>query len=285
MNRWLPVLSVFVATSLLSAQTEGRSQEPSKIEQRAKEMRDNLDAPKPIRSHVRVEVRLANGNKLDGIVKDGRLVERVDGLRFVEAQAGDKGAGIRLWYSGGANNYVFVPFADFSEYKVLQRLSAKDLVEIEGKMRLEEAAAAEKRRQAEADRKAKAEADAKAAAEAGEGVVADTDPKPAGEGKATAKPKAGGKDAAEAKPTKEQEQQREWFQLLQDYPPADGWNAAKRDEINRKLPVLHVKPTEQEQRFVDKFEDWKKACAQFGVNPEQGNEQAREQETDKKRRK
>lgn len=288
MNRWLPTLSVLVATPFLTAQTGGTPPAPSKVEQRAKEMRENLDTQKPIRSHVRVEIRLANGNRLAGIVKDGRMVERVDGLRFVDAHADDKGAGIRLWYSGGANNYVFVPFLDFAEYKVLQRLSAKELAEIEGNMRMEEAAAAERRRQQEAERKAKAEAEAKAADEVGEPGTeaegADAKAKPAGETKAGGKGKAGAETEA-PKVDKAQQQQRDWFALLQEYPPAEGWNAAKKDEISRRFAVIGAKPSEKEQRFVDKFDEWKKACAQFGVDPEQGNEQAREQETGKKRRK
>lgn len=69
-----------------------------------------LDAQKPIRSHVRVEIRLANGNRLAGIVKDGRMVERVDGLRFVDAHADDKGAGIHLGIRAGPTTTCWCPY-------------------------------------------------------------------------------------------------------------------------------------------------------------------------------
>lgn len=295
MNRLHLALSVLMATPFLAAQAGGTPDESVTVERRAKEMRESLESQKPIRSHVRVEVKLQNGNKLQGIVKDGRLVERVDGLRFVDAHADDKGAGIRLWYSGGASNYVFVPFADFAQYKVLQRLSAKELTEIEDRMRMEEAAAAEKRRQLDAERKAREAADAKAAAEAeAEGETTDDGEAAVdGDGKPTAKGKPvkggkdkDGKDVATPKVTGEQQQQRDWFQLLQEYPPAEGWNAAKKDEIGRRLAVVGAKPSDKEQRFVDKFEDWKKACAHFAVDPEQGNEKVQQaNEAAKKRKK
>jgi hypothetical protein len=33
------------------------------------------------------------------------------------------------------------------------------------------------------------------------------------------------------------------------------------------MVVVGAKPTESEQRFVDNFDAWLKACAKFGVDP------------------
>lgn len=226
----------------------------NRVDQRAQAMRQQIEFGKTVQSHVRVLVRLKNGNRLIGVVKDGRMVERVDGLRFVDASATEKGAGIRLWYTGGTRNYVFVPFGDFAEYEVLQQLSNKQLQSIEDEMQMEEKRASER-------------------AAAARPPAADTQPAPGGEPAPTVEKPAGkpekdkGKaDGADA--SKGDAQQRQWFTLLQDYPPAAGWGKAKRDEISRRFVVIGAKPSEFEQKFVDKYDEWIQACAHFGVNPE-----------------
>jgi hypothetical protein len=253
------------------------------IERRAALMRDQIENGRPIYSHVRVAVRLKNGNKLLGVVKDGKLVERVDGLRFVEANAQDRGAGIRLWYTGGTRNYVFVPFRDLSEYEVLQRLSDKQITQIETDMQMNERRAAER---------------AAAAARAANGGVqggetppaeppaAQTPPAPTGESAppvtnvdpgvtpampatvdAKGKVVAGkGEDPVAAKAKAQQDQQRVWFALVQDYAPAKGWGKAKRDEIARRKAVVGAMPSESELRFVEMYAEWLKACAHFGID-------------------
>lgn len=54
---------------------------------------------------------------------------------------------------------------------------------------------------------------------------------------------------------------------MQTYPPEDGWNEARRDELKRRFVVIGSKPSAVEQRFLDEYDEWKKACAYFGVEP------------------
>ncbi|MFN8827072.1 MAG: hypothetical protein ACK501_19060 [Planctomycetota bacterium] len=284
-------LSLFAVAVPLVAQTPAPAQQgeqkrdEARVEQRAAQMREGLDAGRSVQSHVRVAVRLKNGNKLIGVVKDGRLVERVDGLRFVDAQAKDRGAGIRLWYTSGSRNYVFVPFSDLAEYEVLQKLSARQIDEIEREMQMDERRSAERAAEKADATKGAAEAPPGAiaappgaiaappapssetapidGAQAPQGLAPVAAPVPAG-----AATKVADKDAAKAPAaTKEQEQQRQWFALLQAYPPAAGWNKKKRDEIAQRFVVLGVKPSEFELRFVDQFGEWEKACAHFAIDP------------------
>lgn len=263
--KWLPVAAMVAASVSLVAQSVAPTppaapqppKESPRVEQRAQSMREQIGTGRQVQSHVRVSVRLKNGNKLKGVVKDGKLVERVDGLRFVEAQAQERGAGIRLWYSSGARNYVFVPFADFAEYEVLQRLSSQQIAELEGEMQMEERRAAER---------------AAALAERTKAQPSGSAPPGEAAGAAGQEPAAtGGKPApaAEAKPpaaeTDAQAQQRKWFTLVNTYSPDDGWNKARRDEIARRMVVVGAKPNELEQGFVDQFAEWEKACNHFGV--------------------
>ena len=230
----------------------------NRVEQRSQSMREQIGTGRQVQSHVRVAVRLKNGNRLTGVVKDGRLVERVDGLRFVDAQARDAGAGIRIWYSGNGRNYVFVPFADFAEYEVLQRLTGKQLADIEQEMQLDE-----KRTAAAVAQQADAELATPVATEnPGDGAVKPA--MPAGEGAGKAKAAVPG---GETDPKALLEQQRKWHALLAAYPPKDGWNKAKRDEIARRFVVVGAKPSENEQKFVDEFDEWEKACVHFDAVP------------------
>lgn len=218
-------------------------------------MREHMDTGRPLMSHVRVAVRLKNENTLRGVVKDGKLVERVDGLRFVDAQAKEPGAGIRLWYTTGVRNYIFIPFSQFAEYEVLQRVSQEELEEMERELQREEAS-----------RGAAAATPAAPATEPARAADPDKDagkqPKDKGAKDKDGKGKdEAGKDAAAG----EQEQTRQWFQLVQAYPPTAGWNEKKRDEIMRRKVVIGATPSEVEMKFVEKYAEWQKACAHFGV--------------------
>lgn len=279
--------AVLAAAASLLAQAPPTEPAPKRdrIGERSQEMRDNIETGRPVKSHVRVAVRLKNGNRLRGVVKDGRLVERVDGLRFVEAQAQDAGAGIRLWYSGGGRDYVFVPFRDLSDYTVMERLSQQQLEAFEQEMQMaEERRTAQQR--AEAQRILDANQTPPGAGEAppvGEVPAAPgqepaaTVQTPAAAPTATTTLKKGTRktkaelaaEAAEqqqaAAATQAKEQQQEYFALLQEYPPTAGWNQAKRDEIARRKVVVGAVPSAQEQRFVDKFAQWQKACEFFAV--------------------
>ncbi len=245
----------------------GRDRDAARVDERAQSMREQIGEGKAVQSHVRVTVRLKNGNRLVGVVKDGRLVERVDGLRFVDANATDRGAGVRLWYTGGKRNYVFVPFLDFGDYEVLQRLSNKQIEAIEQDLQMAERAAAE--REAAAARAAQA-AEVAPPAPGGEGATAGD------AGSAAEKVAAGkganaraGADGGPVDPAKVQQlQQRTWFALVQEFPPAGGWNRQRRDEIARRKAVVGVLPSAAELRFVEMFEQWQKACAHFDLSTE-----------------
>jgi len=286
MLRALAVVASFAASLAVSAQDPPAPAGPrDRVGERSEEMRQSITTGRKVQGHVRVEVRLANGNRLAGIVKDGRLVERVDGLRFVEAQAQEHGAGIRLWYSGGLRDYVFLPFADFAEYRVLQRLSAKQLELIEQEMQMAESRRLAEQKAAAAAAAAQAgnPADPRSASPpdpAGPAPAAEGSPPPVGQqptpdanarkgarkGRAAAEEKPA--DAAEAAVKTMQAQQREWFQLLQDYPPSAGWNESKRAEIARRKVVVGAVPSAKELFFVEKFAEWQKACAFFGATAE-----------------
>jgi len=236
---WLLLPSVLAQEPTPSSPRRERA--TSQTEERAQSMRKQIGEGRAVQSHVKVLVRLKNGNRLVGVVKDGKLVERIDGLRFVEAAAGDAGAGIRIWYTAGTRNFVFVPFQDFAAYEIVQQLSNEQVQQIENELGMD---------------RGKTE-DAKPTGEANGGKPTT----PAGA------PVAGEAKGGDGKVTATDEQQKLWFDLLQAYPPTAGWGAERRDEIKNRFVVVGSQPTAAEKRFVDEYEQWSKACAHFGVAP------------------
>ena len=315
--KWQSVVVASLVCGLVSAQTPAtppggvkpvpeKSAKPTKsgrarVLERAKSMRKGISTGQQVKSHVRVRVRLRNGNRLTGVVKDGRLVERVDGLRFVDALALDTGAGIRLWYSGGTQSYVFIPFASLKSYEVVQRLSQEQLLAIENEMQM--SAKRQKEQQARAQQQAKGPAPTtlpdpvpgqlpgeagvagrmaalRALGKPGQAVPA----KPAGIATTVSgQAGSGGTAAVTTKPAAEQaapvtageaarelEQARQelaWANLLRTYPPKDGWNEAKKNEIARRQVVVGALPTKLELAFVASFDQWIQACEHNGVDP------------------
>lgn len=229
-------------------------QNQAEMERVAEQMRRQLEEGKTIRSHVRVQLRLNNGNRVRGVVKDGRLIERVDGLRFVRAAENEAGSGIRIWYTDGRASFVFVPFSQIANYDVQERLSSEQLAKIEADaLQLEESDKA---------RKAEEQSQAEALKQAAEPVTTE----PTAEG--TPAKEAGGAPAKPAGATgKLTEEQRELFRLLVRYPPTEGWSAEKAAEIKRRRAVVGSNPTELEWAFVENFADWQRAVDMFGAQP------------------
>jgi len=250
------LLSVFVAA--LPGQGESAptgqptpTQVSVDVDHQVVEMRRQMTEGKTFRSHVRVTVRLKNGNRMNGVVKDGMVVERIDGIRFVAAEASEPGAGIRLYYWNGRSNFVFLPFTEIQEYRINARVTADELALLEREERQREAAE-----------------QAKLAAQQ---PATDAPPVPAGDPNAAAPP------APPAKGTDPQTgltgELQAMYGLLQEFPPASGWNQQKRDEISRRMAVVGSKPTASEQKFVDKFGDWQRACSMFGQQQQQQQQQ------------
>lgn len=256
-------------TTAGTAPTQPARSESARVAERAQEMRENLEVGAPTATHMRVALRLRNGNRLQGLVRDGRLAERVDGRQFVEARANDTGAGVRIWSATGGRDYVFVSFRDIAEYQVLQRLSQRQLEQLERDV------------QVPGERPVEAIRPSSVTVPGGEmETIAGGTPPPAAGGEAVVPigelppvvvpvpvpvvPGVVGGAVAQPKPG-EDAQHKEWFALLQEFPPASGFGKEKRDEIARRFVVVGTQPSAAELRFVEKFDDWQKACEFFGV--------------------
>lgn len=254
---FLCALSACLGALPLPSQQEPAQQAPAgtptpngegRLDDQVEQMRRQVQQGRAFHSHVRVTVRLKNGNKVQGIVKDGFVVERIDGMRFVAAEQNDAGAGVRLYTYKGKRNYVFLAFSDIADYRINARMSQQDVLAYERKMKEQDKAQAQRATQD------------LPAAPLGESEPAAPEQAPSKPGS----PDAGATDGERGEPDGEL---KAMFALLEQYPPSQGWGRQKRDEIARRFVVIGARPSAFEQAFVDRFDEWVRACERLGAKP------------------
>ena len=204
------------------------------IEAKEKAMREG----KVVRSNVRITVRLQNGSRLRGVVKNGRFIEKHDGLIFVPSERVSEGAGLRLWYYDQTNSYIFLPWGTIAEHTIGEVLSDDDVT----KMGLE------MDRQARAARARVVKPGADKTAE-GDGQPKDVDAPPA--------PPGGVVTKAPAKPASQLTAEQK--ALLAEFPPSAGWSLEKLKALELRKIQVNVWPNEKEKRFIDSFGEWNEA--------------------------
>jgi hypothetical protein len=257
--RWLTTVP-FVA--LLWAELPAQTPDQVVLDEKARRMRTQLDDGSVVRTHVKVDLRLRNGNRLQGVAKDSQVVQQKDGaFRFAPAMMKDADSTLQLWYSNRNNSFVVLPFADVLEYRINEKLTTAQLQVIEQELVARQKELDALRAQQEAQKQAEA------GTQPGEDKPATGEAaQPAG-----ATPPAG---KTPAKPeTKEQPRDDgDLLMLLQEFPPADGWSAERKADILRRKVTIGAAPTAQEKRFLEVFDDWQKAVTKFVGQPKQGGE-------------
>ncbi len=193
---------------------------------------------KTLSANVQILLELKNGEKIKGIVRNGRFVERDAGLDFRPSDKRIPGAGLRIWYYNNTSSYIFIQYKYIKNYKIVRRLSDLQVKEIGDKIRKRE-----RREAALARKKARERIEAIKRRLKGEKVEEKLE-KLAGEIQAN---------------EKEAKARMERAKLLKEFPPAEGWGPQRIQEINLRKIALHVYPNEKEKRFIQVFEDWQKA--------------------------
>ena len=241
------VAALWIPMPALTAQEEDPR---ARIERELERKRELMRNGRLIRTNVRVTVRLKNRFRIRGVVKNGRFIEKVDGLDFVPADLQAPGAGLRVWYSDNTNSYIFIPYEELKHYKIGEKLTDEEVRAIELRI-------AEARREAEARRQAYLEQRrAKAAAKNGE---------TSGAGEGGGEPEIKLDEKARA--------------LLEEFPPEAGWGADRVREIELRKITVGTYPDEKSRKFIMVFEDWLKAnevyqiqLRQAGVVRDEGGE-------------
>lgn len=240
MKTTLLLLTTCVVVPVLSAQNGSTKQHWRKqqVRQQVERMRKAMREGRIVRYNVKVKVRLKNGNKINGIVRNGRFIEKHDGLDFVVTDKRDR-AGLRLWYYNGTNSYIFLPHASIAHYKLGIKMSDREIMDLEKRL-----VAAERRRR---------EMERELAEERRKRLLA--------------KRKNDGKKTTAQKQSEEQDKygrkltddERKLMALLEEYPPEKGWGEKKIKDLKLRRITIGVYPNKEEKKFEDSFEDWKKA--------------------------
>lgn len=239
MQRLLPAILLLISPCLAAQDpSEGSEQKRKRIDARIKQMREAIREGRPITTNVRVTVRLRNQYRMSGVVKNGRFVEKLNGLDFVDSNLKTPGAGIRVWYSDNTISYVFLPFEEISSYKIGARLTQVEIEEIEDRIA--------KRKEAEDARKIakNREQDESNADTRDESPTRQpTSPAVTRAARRTTETPTGGDETQE-------------FALLEEFPPDQGWGEERLREIERRKVVIGAFPDEKEERFLQVFGKW-----------------------------
>ena len=84
--------------------------------------------------HARVQVVLKNGQKLQGVVKNNRFVEKESGLGFAVATKDEPMCGLRLWFTSPGQNWLFLSYRDLTSVDTIGRISDIEVRELEAKL-------------------------------------------------------------------------------------------------------------------------------------------------------
>jgi len=242
MKTTLLFLTTCLVVPALSAQnntTQPRDWRKAKVRAQVEQMRKAMREGRIVRYNVQVKVRLKNGNKMKGIVRNGRFIEKHDGLDFVVTDKRSQRAGLRLWYYNGTNSYIFLPHAEIAHYKLGLKMSDREIGELERKL-----VRAERRRR-EMERQLAEERRRRLLAGKRKGKTS------------TDKP---GADVAKYGRTLT-DGERKLMKLLDDYPPDKGWGDKKLKELQMRRITIGVYPNKEEKHFEESFDTWKKAVA------------------------
>lgn len=249
----LPIACVLVGLAALApavAQDVRKVDPRERLEQEVDEKARRMREGKLVRTNVRVTVRLENGSRMRGIVKNGRFIERHDGLSFVPSDLSVDGAGLRLWYTDQGSGYVFLPYATIRSHSIGQILTDEEVKAIG--LRMEQLEAARKARAAAAGRSPAGGPPGGEGAGPGNGAGDGPGATPPGgvPPGGTAKP---GQKAPESRLTDDQRL------LLEEFPPEQGWSPAKLEKLQRDKIIIDRFPNAQEARFIEVYADWKAA--------------------------
>jgi hypothetical protein len=264
--RWLITVPCAV---LLWAPLPAQTPDQVVLDEKARRMRVQLDDGSTIRTHVRVDLRLRNGNRLQGVVKDSHVVEQRNGaLRFSTLMNKSPESTLQLWYSNRNNSFVILPFVDVLEYRINERLTTIQLQAIEQELIARQKELDQIKQQQEAARQA--EAAQQGTGETTEGGDTVQPPSPPAPGTGAGAQTKGKSEAKEPQPRDD----ADLLLLLQEFPPADGWGAERKAEILRRKVAIGAAPAANEKRFMEVFDDWQKAVTKFVGGPKPPAEDA-----------
>lgn len=149
--------------------------------------------------------------------------------------------GIRIWYFQNTRGFIFIPYSDVSELRVMRSLSYRDSKELFKDIEDRE------KRLLEGEKKAKTEEAEREAVQA--------EFEEANRAKELAERK--GLDEAEA---------AKWLErvkaLVEKFPPDKGWDSDRKSNIMVRM-IQGINPSEEEKEFYKVFDEWEKAVQDY----------------------
>jgi hypothetical protein len=231
------IVAALCALPLVTLSAQDVSSTKDRIRREVEEKQRLMREGKVVRSNVRITVRLLNGSRIKGVVKNGKFVERHDGLAFIQSERATEGAGLRLWYYDQTDSYIFLPWSTVAEHSIGEVLSDEEVAQMG--LELERAARTAREQPVPS-------------------LPGTQPPPPAPPGPAGGTPPPGtvgpvpAPGAGSALTPAQQA-------LLAEFPPEAGWGEEKRKQLELRKIQVGVFPNVNEQRFLDNFAAWSEA--------------------------
>jgi len=175
-----------------------------------------LNTKADIKAEISIKTFSGRPVVFKGVIRNGKLIERIVDRRFVAQNDVSHGrCGVRLWWSGDNDGYIFFRYSNIKSVAITGRLTEKEREEIMRRLRA-------KKDGQDPDAEAK-----KAAAE---------------------------EAAKDSELDKLTTSQREDY-LMARYPAEKGWTSHRYRELKRKQIIENVKLSSEEAVFVKYFRD------------------------------
>lgn len=197
------------------------------------------------RGDQKVRINLKNGAVFEGVVRHKELYERLENGWFhpVDEDQARRNDGIRIWYPGFAQGFVFVRKKDIRSVEKLDRIQAGEAEEIQRIV-------ADKANQAIDAYNAvlRAREDQRDREQLPQDLVE----------RASGFPEDG--EAFEAVPP---ERVVGEYALLDRFPPEEGWGEERADRLERRKWLIGVFPNSDEKAFLSVFPRWREQYTEW----------------------
>jgi hypothetical protein len=173
-----------------------------------------------------------SGAKYEAVVKDHKVIEMLLQNEVLDLAKFDRKSSLNLYYMFGMSGSMGVRVNDLKSVTGIQPLGKTALDEMSGAIQ----SRVDKDREREKARIAKRKKELAELQRAREHAAA--------------------RKKKEEEEKAKQEELKKRFALLHRFPPEKGWGEAKKKELKRRSVVIGVFPNEEEQYFLDHFDEW-----------------------------
>ena len=95
-----------------------------------------LESKADIKAELKIKTIAGRPLVFKGVIRNGKLIERIVDRRFIQQKdVSHKRCGVRLWWSGNSDGYIFFRYSNIETLTITGKLTAKERAEILRRLR------------------------------------------------------------------------------------------------------------------------------------------------------